>query len=126
MRHSFRQSPLGRRAFTFMEVLASLLFMAIVIPAVVTALTISNRAAIAAERTSVAVQLGENKLSEMVIEDALAGAESRGEFGPEWPGFRWEVTQGSWEVGSMTELAMDVFFPVQGREQRIRLTTLVP
>jgi Tfp pilus assembly protein PilV len=115
-----------QRAFTFIEVLASLLFMAIVIPAVVTALTISNRAAIAAERTSVAVQLGENKLGELVMSSAWSGAESRGEFGPEWPGFRWELTQGTWEIdSSMTELGMEVFFPVQGGEQSIRLTTLV-
>lgn len=125
MLRSSCHSATGRCAFTFIEVLASLLFMAIVIPAVVTALTVSNRAAIAAERTNVAVQLGENKLSELVIDDAWSGAESRGEFGPEWPGFRWELTQGSWEVDSMTELLMDVFFPVQGREQSIRLTTLV-
>ncbi len=114
-----------RRAFTFIEVLASLLFMAIVIPAVVTALTVSNRAAVAAERTSIAVQLGENKLGEMMIDDAWASADSRGEFGPEWPGYRFELTQGGWEVDNMTELALDVYFPVQGKEQSIRLTTLV-
>lgn len=111
--------------FTFIEVLASLLFMAIVIPAVVTALTISNRAAISAERTNVAVQLGENRLNELLIDNTWSTGESRGEFGQEWPGFRWELTQGTWEIDSMTELTMEVFFPVQGNEQSVRLTTLV-
>ena len=111
--------------FTFIEVLASLLFMAIVIPSVVTALTISNRAAISAERTNVAVQLGENRLNELLIDNTWSTGESRGEFGQEWPGFRWELTRGTWEIDSMTELTMEVFFPVQGNEQSVRLTTLV-
>lgn len=111
--------------FTFIEVLASLLFMAIVIPAVVSALTISNRAAIVAERTSVAVQLGQNHLSEIVIDDSWSSAEARGEFGQEWPGYRWELTQSASEVENMTELVLDVFFPAQGKEQSIRLSTLV-
>lgn len=125
MRHASRFARRPSSAFTFIEVLASLLFMAIVIPAVVTALTISNRAAITSERTNVAVQLAENRLSELLIENTWSSGESRGEFGAEWPGYRWELTQGTWEADNMTELTMEVFFPVQGKEQSVRLTTLV-
>lgn len=125
MRRILRFSRSGPAGFTFIEVLASLLFMAIVIPAVVTALTISNRAAITSERTNVAVQLAENRLNELLIENTWSSGESRGEFGADWPRYRWELTQGTWETDNMTELTMEVFFPVQGKEQSVRLTTLV-
>jgi hypothetical protein len=35
------------------------------------------------------------------------------------------MTQTPWEAGAMTELAIDVIFPVQGQDHDVRLTTLV-
>ena len=115
----------SRRAFTFVEVLAALAFLGILIPVVVSALTLANRAGVIAERSSVAVRLGENRLNELMLGDAWTTAGTRGDFGAEWPGYRWEVTRGAWESGSMTELTMSVFFVVQGREREARLSTLV-
>lgn len=114
-----------RAAFTFVEVLASLAFMAILLPAVVGALTLANRASLVAERTAIAAELGENRLSEMLIADAWTSAETRGDFGEDRPGYRWELRQSDWTEDTMTELQMDVFFTVQGREHSVRLTTLV-
>ena len=110
--------------FTFVEVLAALAFLGILVPVVVSALMVSNRAAEVAERSIVAAQLGENRLNEMIVESSWSSAGTRGDFGQDWPGYRWQLTQTSWTTGSMTELTMDVFFPVQGREQSIRLGTL--
>ena len=112
-------------AFTFVEILAALVFLGILMPVVVSALTFSNRAAVIAERSAAAVRLAENQLNEVLLDDAWSSAASRGEFGPEWPGYRWELTRGDWEAGPMTELTLDVFFPVQGTEHTVRLTTLV-
>ena len=47
----------GGRGFTFIEVLAALLFLAILYPAIVGGLTISNRASVISERTAVAAEL---------------------------------------------------------------------
>lgn len=111
--------------FTFVEILAALVFLGILMPVVVSALTLSNSAAVIAERTSAAVRLGENRLNELTLADAWTSAETRGEFGPEWPGYRWELSRADWEAGDMTELAMNVFFQVQGREHVVHLSTLV-
>ena len=113
-----------RSGFTFVEVLATLAFLGILIPVVVSALMVSNRAAIVAERSTNAAQLGENQLNEMVVEQTWSSAGTRGDFGTDWPGYRWELAQESWTTGSMTELTMDVFFSVQGQEHRVRLGTL--
>lgn len=110
--------------FTFVEVLAALVFLGILIPVVVSALTVSNRAAVVAERSTIAMQLGENRLSELMLADAWTTAESRGDFGQDWPGYRWELKRQDWQSGAMTELTLDVFFAVQGQEHEVRLTTL--
>jgi type II secretory pathway pseudopilin PulG len=114
-----------RRAFTFVEMLAAMAFLGILIPVVVSALMVSNRAAPVAERSTIAMQLGENRLSEMMLGDAWSSESSKGDFGTDFPGYRWEMKQADWESGAMTELTLEVFFPVQGREQSIRLSTLV-
>ena len=113
-----------RHGFTFVEVLAALAFLGILIPVVVSALQVSNRAAVAAERSTVAAQLGENRLNEMLADDSWSSAGTRGDFGQDWKGYRWELAQSSWASGAMTELSMTVFFQVQGREHSVQLSTL--
>lgn len=115
----------SHRAFTFVEILACMAFLGILIPVVVSALMVSNRAAGMAERSTIAAQLGENRLGEMLVADAWTSASSRGEFGADFPGYRWEMKQADWNAGAMTELTLDVFYSVQGREQSLRLSTLV-
>ena len=112
-------------AFTFVEVLAAMAFIAILFPVLASALHVSSGVGSAAERSTMAVQLGENRLNELTLGDAWSSAESRGDFGTDWPGFRWELKKTDWQTGAMTELVMDVFFKVQGREQDVRLSTLV-
>jgi prepilin-type N-terminal cleavage/methylation domain-containing protein len=114
-----------RRGFTFVEILAALAFLGILIPVVVSALMTSNRAAVVSERSTVATRLGENRLNEMMLSDAWTTESNRGDFGAEWPGYRWEMAKADWESGAMTELTLNVFFQVQGQDQQVQLSTLV-
>ncbi len=115
--------------FTFVEILAALMFLAILVPAVVGGLSLSNRLSVFSERSAVANELAENKMNEMLLDDAWASSgATRGDFGAEWPGYRWEMNQTGWKGDTsnpMTELSMEVFFPVQGKEHNVRLATLV-
>ena len=115
----------GRAAFTFVEVLAAMAFLGILIPVLASALHLSSGVGSAAERSTIAAQLGENRLNELTLGDAWTSAESGGDFGTDWPGYRWELKKSDWQTGAMTELVLDVFFTVQGREQDVRLSTLV-
>ncbi len=119
----FRHS---HRGFTFVEVLAALAFLAILMPVIVSGLTISNRASVVSERSALAVELAENKLNELLLNNAWATGETRGDFGQDWPGYRWELSRDTWDVDSMINLTLDVFFTVQGHEHSVRLSTLVP
>ncbi len=116
---------LKRQAFTFAEILAALTFLGILVPVLVSALLASNRAGVISERSTLAVQLGENELNELMLANAWSTAKPSGDFGADWPGYRWELAQKDWQSGSMTELTLSVFYPVQGKEDSVRLSTLV-
>ena len=113
-----------RHGFTLVEVLAALAFLGILIPVVVSALTVSNRAAVIAERSVIAAQLGENQLNQMIVESSWSSSAAKGDFGKDWPGYRWELKKTTWTTGSVTELTMDAFFQVQGQERSVQLGTL--
>jgi type II secretory pathway pseudopilin PulG len=113
------------QAFTFVEVLAAMVFLAITMPAIVGALITANRASNVAQRSGIATQLAENRLSELMLDNAWSNASSRGEFGDAFPGYRYEMTQRNWENNAMTELVMTVFFKVQGQEHDVQVSTLV-
>ena len=123
-RHVFKMTA-KRAAFTFVEMLAAMAFLGVLLPVLISALLVSSRAGSVAERSTVAMQLGENQLNELTLGDAWTSAESSGDFGEDWPGYRWALTQGTWQNGEMTELTMTVSFTVQGQEHDIRLSTLV-
>ncbi len=115
----------ARAAFTFVEVLAAMVFLGILMPVVISALLTANRVAVAAERSMIAAQLGENKLGELMLGDKWSSAAANGDFGTEWKGYRWQLSKPSWQSGAMTELTLDVFYKVQGTEHDARLSTLV-
>lgn len=111
-------------AFTLVEILVTLVFMGVVLPAVVSALLIANRASVAADRAAVATQLAQNEMSELLVDDAWASSASSGDFGPDYPGYTWRLAQRNWTDAAMTELTVEVKFQVQGRDQSVKLATL--
>jgi type II secretory pathway pseudopilin PulG len=118
-------------AFTFVEVFAALVFLAILVPAIVEGLGIANRTSVVAERGSIAGELAENKMNEILLSSTngtTADTDTRGDFGTDWPGYHWQMTQGTWEqdtVNIMSQVSIQVFYPVQGQERSVTLTTLV-
>ena len=124
-----RPHPGASSAFTFVEVLAALLFLGVVIPAVITALTLSNRASEVADRGTTAGELAENKLDEMLVDNAWQSATgTSGTFGDAFSGYRWEMTVDNWgtdTANTVEEMRVEVFYPVQGKERSVRLSTLV-
>ena len=112
-------------AFTFIEILAALVFLAILVPAVLEGITLSSRTSVLSERSAVAGELAQNKLAELTLNDTWASSNASGDFGKDWPGYRWESTQATWDMDAMTLLTVKVYFPVQGREQSLNLSTLV-
>lgn len=111
--------------FTLIEVLTAMLFMAVVIPVAVRAMTISNRSGIVAERKRVAMRLADTILTESVLTESWRDGEVQGDFEGEWPGYSWVIEDDVWEEDTMRVITAEVFFEVQGREYSVRISTLV-
>ena len=111
--------------FTFAETLAAMLFMAIVVPVMVQGMTVASRAGLVAERQREAVELADRLLTELVLTGDWRDSESEGDFGEDWPGYRWVLSDREWEEDTMLVVSVEVFFKVRGREHSLELTTLV-
>ena len=123
-----RNSSCPRRCaegFTLAEVLAALMFMAIVIPVAMQGLNIASRAGAVAERKREAVRVAERLLNETVattngIQSAQSGVVK--ELDRE---YQWKLRSDRWTESTMQLLTVEVTYPVQGKDYAVQLSTLV-
>jgi len=118
-------AKLAHAAFTLTEVLAALLFMAIVIPAAVEGLRIANRAGQVAERKGEAALIAERVLNESIVttnwnKSGLSGTITDGS-----REFRWVLRNESWSQEPIRLVSVQVTYAVQGQDYDVRLSTLV-
>lgn len=115
--------------FTFIEILATMVFMAIAIPAIIEGLTLANRAGLVAQRKRVAAQLVDARLSELIVTGQWHNGNQSGNFGADHPGYRWAVKSAAWQdqlgLLTMSQVSVQVWYTVQGREYEVHLATLV-
>jgi type II secretion system protein I len=116
----------GSDGFTLAEVLAALLFMAIVIPVAVQGLRIASRAGSVSERKAVAARLAENKLIELVVTGQWQSAAQKGTIQEGFQSYSWQLQSEPWaEDGAMRLVTVHVNVPVQGRDYDVHVSTLV-
>ncbi len=111
-------------AFTLAEVLAALLFMAIVIPVAVEALRIASRAGEVAARKSQAARLAERVINEHIVTTNWNQAFQSGTLAEGAGQFRWTLSNEAWTEDPLRLLSVEVKFAVQGRDYSVRLSTL--
>jgi type II secretory pathway component PulJ len=125
-------SPARSRAqagFTLAEVLAALLFMAIVIPVAIEGLHVASLAGEVAERKLLAARVAERILYESMVATNLTQALQNGTVTEGMLPFRWTLRTEPWnqDASQMAPryLSVEVAFPVREREYLVTLGTLV-
>jgi type II secretory pathway pseudopilin PulG len=111
----------GRGAFTLVEVLVTLLFLAIVLPVAMRGVSISLAAASNARHTREATSLAQEKLQELTTVTLPGGSQS-GDFGVEHPEYRWMCQVSSLDYG-VRQLDLRVTWEDRG-ERAINVSTL--
>jgi hypothetical protein len=132
-----RNTPAGSRrsqAFTLAEVLAAMLFLAIVIPTAVEALHISSLMGEVAARKGAAVRIADRVLNESLVTTNWTGSAQNGTVSEGAIDFRWTLSAQSWPqaqaqspVNSMISMEMltaQVTFQAQGKDYTVKLSTL--
>jgi type II secretory pathway pseudopilin PulG len=117
----------AQRAFTLAEVLAALMFMAIVIPVTLQGLRIASRAGEVAQRKSQAVRIAENVLNESLVLTNWM----RNQRGTTMEGvteFQWSLHSDRWNMDASafapSLVTVEVTFPVQNQKYSVNLSTL--
>jgi prepilin-type N-terminal cleavage/methylation domain-containing protein len=118
----------GRRGFTLVEVLVTLVMVGIILAVAMNGISLALYASGDAKRKLEATSLAETKLAEMTAglllqqNTATTGA---GDFGPEWPGYRWEATQQNVNGDAeLTELQVRVVWRARQQERFVTLSTM--
>lgn len=114
----------SRRAFTLVEVLATLVFVGIVLPVAMRGITVALQASSHARHKVEAAQLASQKINELLVVRDASAFNGSGDFGDEWPEYRWDSTGqvGDWNTYTVT---VNVHWTEQGQERSLPLTTLI-
>jgi hypothetical protein len=114
----------NRAAFTLAEVLAAMLFLAIVIPVAVEALHVSSLAGEVAARKGAAGRIADRILNESLVTTNWSGSVQSGTVSEGALDFRWTLTSQNWPQDSMQMLTTEVKFLAQGKDYSVKLSTL--
>lgn len=110
--------------FTLAEVLAALLFMAIVIPVTVQAVRVASLAGQVGERRAAAARLADRLMSEMLAMGTIQSGPQSGTMVEGAREYRWVLQSAPWSQDSLTEFTMKVYFQVQGTVYDAVVSTL--
>jgi type II secretory pathway pseudopilin PulG len=117
-----------QRAFTLAEVMAALVFMAILIPVALEALSIASRAGEVAARKSDAALVAERILNEQLITTNWSSAVQNGTVHQGILDFRWTLRNDPWTAdpnqNTMRQLSIEVTFAARGQDYTIKMATL--
>ncbi|HUU11373.1 MAG TPA: type II secretion system protein [Phycisphaerae bacterium] len=114
-----------RGAFTIIELLATLTLVCIVLPVVVHGILLCLATAEHARQQGEAAALAQSKMAELVATGQWYDAKLDGDFGDQWPGYRWLAQFGEWEDSRLSQLDVDVTWTRRGRDYAVTLSTLV-
>ena len=115
----------SRRGFTFVELLATVAFMGIVLPVAMGTITLCTKLAGRSRRQMEAASLATVKMTELVASGDWSSGARTGDF-MDWPDYRWSIDVMNWpESDLVEELELTVMWKAQGRDQELVVSTLV-
>jgi Tfp pilus assembly protein PilV len=110
--------------FTLAEVLAALLFLAIVIPTAVEALHMATLSGEVAVRKNAAARVADRILNESIVMTNWNNGVQSGTVSEGAEDFRWTLTSQTWPQDSMQLLTAEVTYSAQGKDYSVKLSTL--
>ena len=131
MKFAPRSTSSAQRAtagFTLAEVMAALVFMAILIPVALEGLSIASRAGEVAARKGDAALVAERKLNESLVTTNWNQTVQSGTLRQGFRDFRWTLRNDPWNgdpnQSVMRLLTVEVKFAAQGQDYSVHLSTL--
>lgn len=112
-------------AFTLMEVLAAMVLLALVLPAVMKGISIATVLASDSVSKVVAAELAENRLNEAILLSEWKSGSGSGDFGSEYPDYRWMLTTSDGTQAGLKRIDMTVTWEKRADQYEFQLTTFI-
>ena len=119
-RRTSRRGGPRRSAFTIVELLATLTLVGIVLPVAVHGIVLCL--ATSAHAKQLAAQ---SKMAELVATGPWYDAELGGDFGEDWPDYRWLAQFHEWEDSRLSQLDVCVMWTRRSQDHDVTLSTLI-
>ncbi len=114
-----------REAFTLVEVLASLVLVAIILPVAMKGISIAAGVTDVATRRMEAAGLADSVMAELIASGDLSDGQIKGDFGEDYPRYTWEAEVAEWEETYLNRVDVTVAWISRGKERSVTLSTLV-
>ena len=115
----------SRRAFTLMEVLAAMLFMAIVIPVALQGMRVASRAGEVGQRKAVAGRICERVINELLVTGQYLQSSQSGVIEEGAKEYTWAMSVDPWDYSTLRIMTVQVNYVVQNQEYEVHLSTIV-
>jgi prepilin-type N-terminal cleavage/methylation domain-containing protein len=123
--HKIDDSYYHRNGFTFIELLATVVLIAVIMPVAMQGISLCTRLAGQSRQQIEAVSLAKTKLTELIVTRDWENGDQSGDFGADWPDYQWTATLIDWTDSTMRELDLTVSWLLRGKNRTITLSTLV-
>ena len=111
--------------FTFIELLATIVLIGIIMPVAMRSIGLCTRLGGYSRRQIEAATLARTKLTELTVSQDWQSSEKNGNFGTDWPGYRWAAVVSNWTDSVVSQLDLTVTWQSQGQQRSLTLSTLV-
>ena len=109
-----------------MEILAALLLIGLVLPAVMKGISIVSILTSDSDHKYEALDLAETKLAEVLLEESWQSSSSQsGQFEDEYKNYEWVVDTSDWDQADVKQVNVFVYWQQRNRQREIQLSTLV-
>jgi prepilin-type N-terminal cleavage/methylation domain-containing protein len=119
---------MNRRGFTLIEVLATLMLMAIVLPSVMKGITLAGAAADMARHRTEAAGLAQSQMAQILAAQTWENGDQSGDFAPDWPDYHWQSTVVPWTGDStgagLQQIDLTVTWTSRSKQNSVTLTAL--
>jgi type II secretory pathway pseudopilin PulG len=117
--------PHQGRGFTLVEILATFVLVAIILPVAMKGISLATTMASLSKERIEAATLAETKLAELLATGEWQNGNLSGDFSPDWPKYRWSAEVQDWQETTLRQLDVRVEWESRGMKRDVQLTTLV-
>lgn len=114
-----------RRGFTLIEVLVTLVLVAVVVPVAMRGVSVVTSMAGIAERREHAAALADSMLNTLIVTNQIAEGQTSGDFAPDDPGYSWTANVSEWDGPTVLQVDLTVNWVERNAQQAMTVTTLV-